>query len=113
MSVKLMNLPEILYEDDLISDFTIYYRNRVSRVTVYQSDLIPSENRLNIYNKFLEYAVENDLFRFCRVEKHVGSHLEFLEDPMTLYTSSALVVICEQYLATDGNLEKIEQNLRK
>lgn len=73
MFSRLMNLPDILYEDDLISDFTIYYRNRVSRVTVYQTDLIPSENRLNIYNKFLEYAVENDLFRFCRTERHLGS----------------------------------------
>ncbi len=42
----------------------MYYRNRVSRVTVYQTDLIPSENRLSIYNAFIEYAIENDLFRF-------------------------------------------------
>lgn len=50
-----MKLDEILNEEH-ISDFTIYYRNRVSRVTVYQTDLIPSEKRLSIYKAFIKYA---------------------------------------------------------
>lgn len=60
----LMKLEDILNEEH-ISDFTIYYRNRVSRVTVYQTDLIPSDKRLSIYNAFIGYAIDHDLFRFC------------------------------------------------
>jgi hypothetical protein len=50
---ELMNLEKILVKDQLVSDFRMYYRNRVSRVTVYQTDLIPSENRLSIYSAFI------------------------------------------------------------
>lgn len=65
---SLMNLSLILNEEH-VSDFIIYYRNRVSRVTVYQTDLIPSYKRLSIYEAFLRYATENSLFDFCIPEK--------------------------------------------
>ena len=59
----MMEMQGILSEEEK-TDFNIYYRNRVSKVTVYQTDLISSDKRMIIYTAFLNYAIENNLFKY-------------------------------------------------
>jgi hypothetical protein len=110
---ELMNLERIIVKEQLRHDLRMFYRNRVSRVTVYQTDLIPSENRLAIYNAFVEYAIDHDLFRFCAREEEGEHPREYLEDPMTIYTSEALVVIYNLYVSEDGNFQAIQKRIRR
>ena len=91
-----MNLREILPEDTR-SDFNIYYRNRVSRTTMYHSDVISSDRRLLIYNSFLNYAIDHDLFKFAIVENGVTIHKELTDRSHSVYTMPALESIYRYY----------------
>lgn len=87
----LLKLDQVLTQEQ-ISDMAIYYKNRVSRVTIYQTDLICSDKRLAIYNSFVNYAIDHDLFRFSIVDKSKPSTYnipttQFYENPMVIYPS--------------------------
>ena len=84
-----MNLREILSEEAR-SDLNIYYRNRVSRVTVYQTDLISSDKRIVIYNAFVNYAIDQELFKFSMVETGTSIRKDLVDKPSSIYAMNPL-----------------------
>ena len=89
MFAELIKFDEVLPEEQ-ITDFAIYYRNRVSRVTLYQTDLICYERRLAIYNCFVNYAIDHDLFRFALNQQKPTTNTftyEMSANPLSIFPS--------------------------
>ena len=98
---SLLKFEEVLTPEQ-ISDMGIYYRNRVSRVTVYQTDLICSDKRLAIYNSFVNYAIDHDLFRFSIIDKSKPSTYnipatQLYENSMIIYPSEGLELVYQVF----------------
>ena len=109
---RLMEMDQILSEEERI-DFIIYYRNRVSRVTVYQTDLISSDKRMTIYTAFLNYATSNNLFQYSEnLNETVVVHKEILESPQHIFGVTALETIYRYFAGENGNLYNIEKKLK-
>ena len=105
-------MDEILSEEAKI-DFSIYYRNRVSRVTVYQTDLISSDKRMTIYTAFLNYATQNNLFMYS---DNLGDtpviQKEITDLPHNIFGHNAMETIYSYFAEENGDIFNVEKKLK-